>query len=156
MHNLINQYNDYRTIVEGVNNGRIKMSNGKQYVALYISGNRIVSIGINKSKTHPLLLKFKYDSCYYYSEDNSYKNHKIQYPIHAELDGYIKILNQSINYDKLFVYRGADGKLPSKPCHVCSSWISKINKLKVVYTNENGIVECVRSVNLNGHLRRGH
>ena len=156
MYNLIDAYHNYRTIVEGINEGRTNIKDKKQCVALYVSGNRVVSIGLNKSKTHPLLLKFKYDTCYYYCEDNSVKNHQIQYPIHAELDGYIKILNQSINFDKLFIYRGPHGTLASKPCHICSAWISKIHKLKVIYTNQKGVVECVRTADLKGHYRRNN
>ena len=156
MKDILDMYNNYRTIAQGINEVRDdpNILSNKKYVALYIYNNKIVSIGVNKSKTHPLLLKYNYDTSYYYCEDNSMKNHKPQYPIHAELDGYIKILNQSIDFNKLFIYRGDNGVLPSMPCHVCAAWISKIEKLKIVYTTSDNNIECIYSKDLKGHYRR--
>lgn len=154
-------YERHRVIVEGINESRInEVPESKMFVALYLYKNRIVSIGMNKSKSHPLLLKFQYDKWFYYMEDNAPKNYKQQFPIHAELDGYIKLLNTNTNFNTLLIYRGYNGTLPSEPCHVCTSWLSKIHKLKVAYIKKYSPIsydfDVCYSYELGGYIRRSH
>lgn len=148
----------YMEIAKAINEGRIEMRSCSKCVAIYTHKKKIISIGINKCKTHPILLKFKYDSFKYFSNCNINKLSKTskrpQYPIHAELDGYIKILNTGLNFDTLYLYRGNECDLPCMPCIACSSWLKRINKLIICYVNSEGIFESIDSSELVGHNRR--
>ena len=44
--------------------------------------------------------------------------------------------------------------MPSEPCHVCSKWISKLNKLTVCYIDCDGDIIAIDSEHLVGHHRR--
>lgn len=145
-------------IAKAINETRIEMRSCSKCVAIYTNKKKIISIGINKCKTHPILLKFKYDSYKYFSNENinikSKTSKRPQYPIHAELDGYIKTLNLGLEFDTLFLYRGNNCDLPCMPCVACSNWLKRINKLTICYINSEGIFEYVESNDLKGHNRR--
>lgn len=146
-------------IAMAINEGRTDMRSTTKCVAIYMYKKKIVEIGMNKSKTHPMLLKFKYDYFKYFSTENistmSRKSKRPQYPIHAEFDGYIKLLNSGVDFDTLFIYRGDNCTLACEPCYVCAKWIRRINRLKVGYVNVNGNFEIVNSEDVIGHHRRG-
>lgn len=148
----------YMEIARTINESRIDLRSCTKCVAIYTNKKRIISIGINKSKTHPILLKFKYDSFKYFSNENisilSKGTKRPQYPIHAELDGYIKTLNLGLEFDTLFLYRGNECNLACMPCTACSNWLRRISKLTICYINIYGNIEIVKSERLIGHNRR--
>ena len=141
-------------LAQSINEVREDMKPWQKCVAIYLNKKSIVSIGVNKSKTHPLLLTLGYEQSKYFSMEVFAKKKKINtFPLHAELDGYIKLLNNEFEYDCLCVYRGEDGSLPSEPCKVCSRWLSRINKLTVCFIDMNGNYVQILSEQLKGHQR---
>lgn len=150
LHNLFDRN---LIVAQSINEVRGDVKSTKRCIAIYLYNKKIVSIGINKAKSHPLLVKFEYDKNYHYNGSNSYINKYKQYPIHAELDGYIKLLNTNLNYNTLFIYRGEFCDLPSSPCYVCANWLKRIDKLRIGYINDRGLFEIVDSKDLIGHHR---
>ena len=142
-------------LAQSINELRTEMRSNQKCVAIYLNKRIPICIGVNKCKTHPILLKFKYDMYKYFSIENFSRTNKKNnvYPIHAELDGYIKLLNSENDFDTLFIYRGNNCDLPSEPCHVCSKWLTRIDKLTICYVNTNGNYEQVNSSDLIGHYR---
>ena len=147
-------------IALAINEGRNDMRSYTKCVAIFLYKKRIISIGINKNKTHPILLKFSYDKFKYFSTENinilSKRTKKPQYPIHAELDGYIKALHTGSDFDSVFLYRGNNCDLACEPCCACSKWLRRINRLTICFVNKKGNLSIVNSYNLIGHLRREH
>ena len=156
--NYENLYMKHITIAQSINEVRTDMRSNTKCVSIYLDNKRITSIGVNKSKTHPLLLKYNYHTFKYYSAETfnstNNKRKRPQYPIHAELDGYIKLLNSGDDFNTLLIYRGDNCNMPSEPCHVCSNWLRKINKLTVCYIDINGEFKAENSEDLIGHHRR--
>ena len=150
MHNLFDRN---LLIAKSINEVRGDVKSTKRCVAIFLYNKKIVTIGINKAKTHPLLLKFDYMTDYHYDGSISNINKYKQYPIHAELDGYIKCLNMNMDFNTIFIYRGENCNLASNPCKVCAKWLKRINKLNIGYINSEGQFEIVESENLNGHCR---
>ena len=58
--NYESQYIKNMTVALSINEVRTDMRSNTKCVAIYLDNKRIVSIGVNKSKTHPLLLKYNY------------------------------------------------------------------------------------------------
>lgn len=155
--NYENLYIKNAHIAISINEARTDMRSTNKCVAIYLNDKIPVSIGINKSKTHPLLLKFNYHIAKYFSTENIsilHKSKRPQYCIHAELDGYIKLLNSGADFNTLLIYRGNECDMASKPCHVCSQWLNRINKLKVCYIDYEGNFYVVDSDKLTGHHRK--
>lgn len=77
-----------------------------------LAKNKIVSIGVNRPKTHP---KFKA-----YADDE-------RMTLHAEADMILRIdKNQKIDsITDIFVVRGVYNPLPSFPCEVCIAYITE-------------------------------
>jgi len=137
---LIKTYLHYRTIAETMNRARndINPSN-LRCVCVLLNRQRLVSIGVNKRKTHPLVKKL------------GYKIYRRRYPLHAELDAWIQAKNKRERFDTMMVYRGYEANLPSCPCHICSMWIRNLS-VRVVYTSAIGI-SIAHSDKLVGHLK---
>ena len=77
-----------------------------------------------------------------------------RYPIHAELDGYIKLYkDKNIKFNTLLVYRGDNCDRPSQPCIGCCRLLKDISKLIIGYINTNGEFEYNDINNLIGHQR---
>ena len=156
--NYRNLYIKNMDIAKSINALRTDMRSYSKVIALYLYNKRIVSIGANKSKTHPLLLKLNYHTSNYFSvealnDKSTKKSKRPQYPIHAELDGYIRLLNTGQDFNTLFLYRGEDCTSASEPCFVCSKWLNKIDKLVVCYIDVNGNFVEIDSKDLIGHHR---
>ena len=153
--NYENLYIKHMTIAQSINEVRTDMRNNTKCVSIYLDNKRITSIGVNKSKTHPLLLKYNYHTFKYFSAETfnstNNKRKRPQYPIHAELDGYIKLLNSGDDFNTLLIYRGDSCNMPSEPCHVCSNWLKKLNKLIVCYIDCDGNFISCESKDLIGH-----
>lgn len=96
-----------------------------KHVAFILKGRRIVAIGWNKKKSHPAMIKYKYnDKC----------NH-----IHAELDAIIRFGNTDCRDKTLVVIRLLkDNTIAnSKPCIGCQHVIEQVG-FKNVYFSANG------------------
>ena len=106
-----------------------------------------------------MLIKFNYHTTHYFSTENINKNvcckfKQPQYPIHAELDGYIKLLHNKSDFNILLIYRGLYCNLPSEPCYVCSNWLRRISDLMICYTSKDNQIIVVPSYQLKGHYRK--
>lgn len=88
-----------------------------------VNGNRVISIGINRHKTHPKQLSHHCSGQYAGS-------------IHAELDA---ILSGEAKGCTLYVARVmADGSSGlAKPCHICETICMAAGIKKIVFTNYN-------------------
>jgi deoxycytidylate deaminase len=98
---------------------------------------KIVSVGTNKYKTHPIMYKFK-------------KNDQAIF-LHAEVDAIVKaskkLTEKQMGKAELIVVRVLNDGTPaiSKPCDGCKLCISDYNIKKTYYIKENG---CLTSANL--------
>lgn len=106
-------------------------------VCFMLYRQRIISIGLNSSKTHPMIKKL------------GYQIDRRKYPMHAELSAWMDAEKNNKKYDTMLIYRGYDANLPSCPCIYCSSWIKNLS-IKIVYKTEIG-VSITHSSMLIGH-----
>lgn len=74
------------------------------------------------------------------------------FPMHAELDAFIKARNLNFEFDKMYIYRGNYGDLPSKPCQICSKWINEMDGIDVIFYNGIKVVKII-SNELIGHKK---
>ncbi len=125
-------------LAKDLNKDRIEINPGNlRCVCFLLHRDRIISIGLNSSKTHPLIKRLGYNM------------DRRRFPRHAELAAYMNAKKRGEEFDSMYVYRGIDADLPSQPCIECSRWIKDLN-IRVVYTTEIGIA-VVESYNLLGH-----
>lgn len=130
----------YKELAKDLNKDRNEINPGNlRCVCFLLHRDRLISIGLNSSKTHPLIKKFGYNM------------NKRRFPRHAELAAYLNAKKRGEEFDTMLVYRGIDANLPSQPCNECSKWIRNLN-LNVLYTTEIGIA-VVSSYNLLGHQK---
>jgi hypothetical protein len=104
-----------------------------RHFSFILQRNRIISIGLNSLKTHPLNLKYNYIN------KNKEKISDIV-GTHSELNAVIKLgeedcskltlINTRINRNNLLDY--------SAPCHGCSDMIKQLNFQNVFYSTNNG------------------
>lgn len=136
---LIETYLHYQHIAKAINETRDINPSNLRCVCVLLNKHRLVAMGVNKHKTHPIIKTLGY---------NIYRR---RYPLHAEVDAWLKTRKKKEKFDTMMVYRGADANLPSCPCDVCSKWIKKL-KVKVVYTSVIGIA-VAHSEKLVGHVK---
>ena len=98
------------------------------HVAALYHKKRLISVGVNKTKTHPLSFKL------------SGLQHK-KY-LHAEVDCLIGV-DGNLSKHTLYVVRAdRNGELAqSKPCEHCQTYIKELGVGRVVHTIPRGIVE---------------
>ncbi len=138
---MVDYYLKHMELARNINKDRNEINPANQRcVALILYRKRIVSIGLNSSKTHPLIKKL------------GYKIDNRKYPLHAELSAWMDVEKRNQDFDTLFVYRGLDANLPSCPCSYCSKWITKL-PITVVYNTEIG-VSVTQASALIGHTQR--
>jgi deoxycytidylate deaminase len=104
-----------------------------RHFSFILQRNRIISIGLNSTKTHPLNLKYNYIN------KNKEKISDIV-GTHSELNAVIKLgeedcskltlINTRINRNNLLDY--------SAPCNGCSDMIKQLNFQNVFYSTNNG------------------
>jgi len=94
-----------------------------QLGAVIFRGNEVVSIGWNKSKTHPEF-------------GNSWSN-----KIHAEADAIIKALKQKCDLTKCSMLVVRAGWNLAKPCSCCSHMIASHGIKNVFYTTSMDIIK---------------
>jgi deoxycytidylate deaminase len=110
-----------------------------RHFSFILDRNRIISIGMNSTKTHPMNLKYNYIN------KNKQKISDIV-GTHSELNAIIKLgiedcskltlINTRINRNNLL-----DN---SAPCHGCSDMINQLNFKNVFYTTCEGIFEKIK------------
>jgi tRNA(Arg) A34 adenosine deaminase TadA len=96
-----------------------------RHAAAIVHNGKILSIGHNRRKTHPLMLKFQH------------KPYKIF--LHAEIDAIVKIKDKTLLKEcQLYVARRSKGNniLNSEPCETCKKAI-RFFGIKQVYWTEN-------------------
>ena len=102
-------------------------------IAIY--NNSIISVGWNKSKTHPL-------QKYYNKFRNFNETSNTIHSIHAEIDCISKIQYMDIKWDKvkIFVYREMlDGNIGmARPCEACMAYIKDMGIKNIYYTTNDG------------------
>jgi len=118
--------------------GKHEFKHRCRHFSFIMDGNRILSIGFNKSKTHPYNLKFNYV--------NKQKN-KISEIIgtHSEMNAVLKygkqncknlvLINTRINRNNELDY--------SKPCNGCLHMISSLGFKKIYYSNREKTFSCL-------------
>lgn len=91
-----------------------------------IRGGKVLSLGINQVKTHPILIKRHY-------------NRTLVDKLHAEIFAILRA-KTDLRGAKIYVARKKDsGKFGnSRPCDNCLSMIIEAGIKKIFYTNENG------------------
>lgn len=104
-----------------------------RHFSFILDRNRIISIGMNSTKTHPLNLKYNY-----VNKDN--KSISDIVGTHAELNAVIKLgeedcskltlINTRINRNNMLDY--------SCPCSGCSDMIKQLNFKNVYFSNAQG------------------
>ena len=100
--------------------------------AIITRGNRIISVGWNKNKTHPRQLP--------YLKEGKQVTTK---SVHAELDAIIGVPVHLLRGSTIYVARilanGSTGL--AKPCASCRKIIEAANIKKIVYTTNTGYTE---------------
>jgi len=94
-----------------------------RHSAAIVHKNKIISIGHNKRKTHPLMLKFQH------------KPFKVL--LHAEIDAIVKVRDKTLLKDsEIYVSRLSKGDniLNSEPCETCKKAIRFYGINKVYWT----------------------
>ena len=120
--NLYWQPNIFKTLISDAL--KCEMIQNSKHSACLVYKNKIISRGIAKRKTHPLMLKFS-------------ENQKKIY-LHAELDCIVKTLNsfghEILEHSDLYCLRITKGNAVglSKPCAVCQAAIAAF-KIRSVY-----------------------
>ena len=96
-----------------------------RHYAFILNKSKIISIGRNKLKSHPKILKYKYP-------ENA--------TIHAELSAIIKSDSLSHKNNKLITFRfDKSGELNNgKPCKYCQRLLSSVGFKQVWYSNSRG------------------
>ena len=91
--------------------------------AVITRGNRIISLGYNKNKTHT-------------KSNHNWKR------LHAEISAIIKA-TEDLNNCSIYIYRQKkDGSLGmARPCVTCMLAIKESGIKKICYSTENGFVE---------------
>jgi deoxycytidylate deaminase len=99
------------------------------HVAFLIRKNKIVKIGWNKNRTHPIVKKHPY--------------HEGRVGIHAELDCLLKYDKEDLSdYEMVILRIDKKSRLNnSKPCPGCISLIKQFNLKNVYYSNSHGKIE---------------
>ena len=111
---------------EGVADGRVRMASA------IVHKKRIISTGINRMKSHPIMLDYGYREGQYY--------------VHAEVDAIVKSNITDFSKCDLYVLRlkrpsiGAKNYIYgiAKPCVGCAELISTYEFRNVYYTTDNG------------------
>lgn len=96
------------------------------HASIVLSNNRILGIGTNRRKTHPMAMKYGYRSC----------------ELHSELDALLKV-PKNLRKDMILLnFRfGPKGDMKlSKPCKLCLPWCIDTFK-EIYYSVPDGLVQ---------------
>lgn len=98
---------------------------------------KIVSVGINSSKTHPLQKEY---NAFRYPDDNT------PHRMHAEIHALMQLRNADIEWSKvkLYVYRikknTTNGCGFARPCPACMAYIKDLGIKNIYYTTSESPV----------------
>lgn len=107
-------------------------------VAVY--NNRIISVGINSHKTHPVQMKY---NRYRHFRKEGGGCYAYMHSLHAEIDCLLSVDDEKIDMSKveIYVYRiTQDGMAISKPCAACEQYLKDKGIRKVHYTTEDSFI----------------
>lgn len=92
------------------------------HYAFILKQNKIIKVGWNKKKTHPLTKKYSYHSGIVY--------------IHAELDVILKMQKEDLSqYSLLSIRVMKNGNFgPAKPCLGCSALLKQVGISDIYFT----------------------
>ena len=105
---------------------------------------KIISTGINSSKTHPLQKEY---NRFRYPDDNT------PHYIHAEIHALMQLRNTDIDWSKvkLYVYRikknESNGCGCARPCPACMEYIKDLGIKHIYYTTSDSLVHEVLDIN---------
>lgn len=102
-------------------------------VAIYC--NRVLAVGWNSEKTSALQAR--------YNCARGFDGYAFKSSIHAEMMVVNKIKHLDIDFRqvRLFVWRGKDLPMTSKPCAACEKALRDLGIRKVFYTGNNSYIE---------------
>lgn len=106
-----------------------------QIGAVLTVGNKIVSIGYNQNKTHPLQQQY-----------NKYRGFNCSNTIHAEIDCIIAARYVNLTGAIMYIWRydKSGNATMCKPCKACMNAITDFGIKAVYYTNYQGAIECLK------------
>jgi len=103
------------------------MNNGMRYhiAALLWRGKRLIHIGINSYKTHPLF-------------GRTYEDGVTSYCLHAEMDA-VRFAKPGDRLEVLRFIKSTSDFVMAKPCKHCNKHILSAKLKSVRYTNDDGL-----------------
>ena len=104
--------------------------------AVIVKKNRIISVGCNLQKTHPI--QAKYDIHREYCDDH------LKHRIHAEVSAIISAKDEDdLDGATMYIYRkNKYGKLDMcRPCNACYAMMKEVGIKRMVYSIKNGFAE---------------
>ncbi len=100
--------------------------------ACVVKKSKVVSVGCNSLKSHPVQLKY-----------NKFLPYSVNVPrLHAEIDALVKC-HEDVKGGTIYIFRmGRDGVTRlCKPCESCRNFIIDKRIRRIVWTDTNGIME---------------
>jgi deoxycytidylate deaminase len=129
--------------------GKCRHTKRCRHYSFIFQNKKLLSIGMNSPKTHPLNLKYNYIN-------KQKANISDVVGTHSELSSVIKLgyqdcsglvmVNTRINRNNKLDY--------SFPCNGCMEMIKKLNFDKVVYSNKEGKFSCLNMLSSQGEFSR--
>lgn len=114
----------HRKLVEFAHAKCLEIPRRKKHCSIILHKNRIISVGINRFKTHPLAVKHGY----LFGE------------VHSELDAFLKCDRKTDLELWNFRFNSLGQMRISRPCPKCLPWCVKVFD-RILYTMDDGIHE---------------
>jgi len=110
-----------------------------KHFSFIFNKNKLISIGINSPKTHPINLKYNY---------LNKQKHKISHIVgtHSEMSAVIKLGIESCEENLVMINTRINRKNEidySRPCNGCMEMLRELNFSKVYYTNKDKKFELI-------------
>ena len=103
--------------------------------AVAVYGNKVLAYGWNRNKTSSIQAKYNFE--------RGFDGYAHKSSIHAEMMvvNKIKYLDVDFSAVKIFVWRGKNSPLMSKPCAACEKAMRDLGIKKIYYTGNNSYIE---------------
>jgi deoxycytidylate deaminase len=103
--------------------------------AVAIYGNKVLAIGWNSEKLSTMQARYN-------TKTRGFDGHKYKSSIHAEMMvvNKIKYLDVDFSQVRIFVWRGQNTPMLSKPCKACEKAMRDLGIKKVFYTGANSYI----------------
>jgi deoxycytidylate deaminase len=100
-----------------------------------IYGNKVLAYGWNSNKTSSIQAK--------YNSARGFDGYIYKSSVHAEMMVVSKIKHLDIDFSsvKIFVWRGTNSPLLSKPCAACEKAMRDLGIRRIYYTGNNSYIE---------------